>query len=192
MLRKLAIGAFAAAIIGVIGAAAGQFNGYPIVGGSSYCLTTINGVCSQTVPAGPSAITGAETIPADTNLSGGANPQTVVLSMASINALPVSVQTVVAGSAFYTYTVPNNIGTVIFDIAAGTISDERVTAPAAPVDGQTVAINCVKTCTAFQFIANSGQTLAATTPTALTASTTAPQGYKWVYNASAAKWYRLQ
>lgn len=108
------------------------------------------------------------------------------------NLANYSYQLVVAGSAFYTYTVPNNTGIVVFDIASGPISDERVTAPAAPFDGQQVIVSSRVTITAFQFIANTGQTLAATTPTVLTASTTADQGYKWIYRQTDKKWYRLQ
>lgn len=108
------------------------------------------------------------------------------------NLTNYSYQLLTAGSAFYTYTVPNTVGIVMFDIASGPISDERVTAPANPYDGQQVAIASSVTITAFQFIANTGQTLAVTTPTVLTASTTVPQGYKWIYRQANKKWYRLQ
>lgn len=172
-------------------ASAQQWPNVPQLDSGSYCSSTVNNVCVYTVPAGP-AKSGLETVPMDTNAASGQSPQTVKAGLASLNALPVSYQLVVAGSAFYTYTVPNNIGTVIFDIASGAISDERVTLPAAPIDGQTVNINSSTTITALQVIANSGQTLNVTTPTVLTASTTVPQGYRFVYRASNLKWYRLQ
>lgn len=191
MLRKLLLGSVAA--LGVVGASAvaQMWLPFPIVGGSSFCSSTVNNTCVNTVPAGPTVITGNETIPGDTNLSSGQSPQTVKFSMASLNLLPVSYQSITAGSAYYTYTFPNTVGTVIFT-ASGTISDERVTAPPNPVDGQLVNISSTNTITSFQFIANTGQTLAVSTPTALTASTTAPQGYSWRYRASDAKWYRVQ
>ncbi len=168
-----------------------QWPNIPKLDSASYCSSTTNSVCTNTVPAGP-AKTGLETVPMDTNAAQGSSPQTVKAGLASLNALPYSYQLVVAGSAFYTFTVPNTVGTVIFDIASGAISDERVTAPAAPIDGQTIAITSKTTITAFQFIANSGQSLAATTPTVLTASTTVPQGYKWIYRTANTTWYRLQ
>lgn len=191
MLRKLLLGSVAA--LGIVGASAvaQMWLPFPIVGGSSFCSSTVNNTCVNTVPAGPTVITGNETIPGDTNLSSGQSPQTVKFSMASLNLLPVSYQSITAGSAFYTYTFPNTTGTVIFT-ASGTISDERVTAPPNPVDGQLVNVSSTHTITSFQFIANTGQTLAVTTPTALTVSTTAPQGYSWRYRASDAKWYRVQ
>ena len=191
MLRKFLLGSIAALTVVGVSAVAQQWLPFPIVGGSSFCASTVNNTCVSTIPAGPTVITGNETIPGDTNLSGGRAPQTVKFSMASLNLLPVAYESITAGSAFYTYTFPNTTGTVIFT-ASGTISDERVTAPPNPVDGQKVTVSSTHTITAFQFIANTGQTLAVTTPTVLTASTTVPQGYSWRYRASDAKWYRVQ
>lgn len=169
--------------------AQGMYQGFPIVGGAAYCSSTVNATCVNTVPAGPTVITGNENIPGDTNLSGGRSPQTVKFSMASLNLLPSAFETITPMSAFYTYTFPNTVGRVTF-VASGTISDERVTAPPAPVDGQRVCVGSSHTITTFSFSANSGQSLAASTPTVLTASTTAPQGYCWVYRASNTTWYR--
>ncbi len=189
MLKKLVI-AFACLLPSL--AFAQQWPNIPQLDSASYCSSTGNGgVCNNTVPAGP-AKSGLETVPMDTNAASGQSPQTVKASLASLNALPYSYQLVTSGSAFYTYTVPNNVGKVIFDIASGPISDERVTAPAAPIDGQEVTIASTVTITAFQFIANTGQTLSVTTPTVLTASTTVPQGYRFLYRAADKKWYRLQ
>jgi hypothetical protein len=53
--------------------AAGLFPGFPIVGGASYS----NGIVI--IPAGPVVLTGKELIPADTQISGGASPQTVLI-----------------------------------------------------------------------------------------------------------------
>lgn len=76
--------------------AAGNYSTYPIVGGASFCASTVSGassfggntgqgqgtngsICAQTVPAGPPALTGTEVIPMDTGLANGAPPQTVVI-----------------------------------------------------------------------------------------------------------------
>jgi hypothetical protein len=91
-----------------------------------------------------------------------------------------------------TYTVGNKTGIVIFDVIGGSpLTQETVTAPAQPFDGQIVTVASRVTITTFAFVANTGQTLAASTPTVLTASTTAPQGYRWIYRATDAKWYRI-
>lgn len=92
-----------AAILAAAGSTVAYSNGFwptlPIVGNPSFCGaivgasniqggTTGQGVgavgsggvyCAQTVPAGPTAITGNELIPADTGLGGGAPPQTVTI-----------------------------------------------------------------------------------------------------------------
>lgn len=64
----------------------GQFPGYPIVGGGSYCNAFATGVggqiCTSTVPAGPPTITGIEMVPSDTSLPSGQNPQTVLIPTA--------------------------------------------------------------------------------------------------------------
>lgn len=192
MFKRIGLALFAIFAAMAIPAIAQLWPNLPIVGGAAYCASTVNNTCVSTIVAGPTAITGNETIPADTNLSQGRTPQAVKVTLQTLGIGPYTYQLVVTGAASYSYTVPNNIRDVIFDIASGPISDERVTAPAAPVDGQKVCVNSRVTITAFQFIANTGQTLAATTPTVLTASTTAPQGYCWLYRSTDLKWYRLQ
>lgn len=99
MLKKILL--TAAALIAVVGMVkgAGLFWGYPIVGGSSYCVTyqnqqtnnlgvvTSQGTCTNTAPAGPSSVTGNELLIADTQLPGSQQPQTVYMPvsvMASI------------------------------------------------------------------------------------------------------------
>ncbi len=192
-MKKLFLGIFALLSVTVIAAFAQTWPNLPIVGGASYSCGTVNATQVCTVPAGPTVMTGNETVPADTNLSGGITPQTVKLSMQTMGLGAYSYQLLVAGSTAYTYTVPNNVKNVIFDIASTTtISSETVTAPAAPVDGQQVCVTSKNTITTFAFVANTGQTLAATTPTVLTPSTTVPQGYCWLYRATSAVWYRLQ
>lgn len=84
--------------------AAGNYSLYPVVGGSSFCISTVSGaggfnaqgnvggggitgqgqsssgsLCAQTVPAGPPLLTGSELVPADTGLPGTTSPQTVVI-----------------------------------------------------------------------------------------------------------------
>lgn len=75
MLKK-----FALAMVAVIGALAipalaQQWVNLPIIGGASFCSSTVNTTCVNTVPAGPTSVTGIETIPLDTNLASGASPQ---------------------------------------------------------------------------------------------------------------------
>ena len=77
---KIGLGAVGAlALSSVAAVAAGLFPGFPIVGNSGYCASFVNGVCVQTIPAGPSGLSGSELMPADTGLPNGQNPQTVLV-----------------------------------------------------------------------------------------------------------------
>lgn len=171
-----------------VATAAGLYQGYPIVGGSSYCETTVNNVCVQTIPAGPTQLTGTEKVAADTQLSGGRSPQTVLINTSALMGNTTSLQT----GATITYTVAAGVSNVVLSNGGSTITSAAITAPASPIDGQRIKIGADATVTTFSFVANTGQTLAATTPTVLTASTTVPQGYEFIYVASTAKWYRMQ
>lgn len=172
--------------------AGGMFESYPIVGGASHCegsTGTSSSTCAVTVPAGPTATTGAETIPADTGLSGGRSPQTVVMSMRALNAAPVSYN-LCAAAACGSFTVGNNSGGVLLAYST-TIDSATIVTPASPMDGQRFVIAADHTITSLTVTANTGSTLSVTTPTVLTASTSAPQGYAFMYVASTAKWYRV-
>lgn len=106
--------------IGAVAAIAQMFSGLPIVGGASYCMTTVNNVCTQTIPAGPTSVTGAETIPLDTNLTSGQSPQTAKITTLTLanyargTGLLYSTGVPVAGAAgtaeqvLATYSVPAN------------------------------------------------------------------------------------
>lgn len=187
-MKRLGIAALlASTLFGTAVWAAGAFFGYPIVGGAAYCSTTVNAVCTNTVAAGPTSLTGTENVPADTGLSGGRSPQTVVIP----SALLMNNGTALVSGVATTYTVAAGVTNVVLTHST-TIDSSAITAPAAPIDGQRVKIGADHTVTAFSFVANTGQTLAVTTPTVLTASTTVPQGYEFIYVASTAKWYRMQ
>lgn len=94
--RSAAVGVAALFLTSALAVAAGSWSNLPSVGQSSFCNSTVTGagglggvtgqgqastgsICASTTPAGPPAITGNETIPADTNLPAG-NPQTVTIS----------------------------------------------------------------------------------------------------------------
>src|SRR5882672_3856455 len=116
----------------------------PIIGGPSYCFTTVNGVCTRTIPAGP-VTTGAETIPADTNI-GSAGIQSgkipIALTGAAVqNSVPLTGASV---------TVGNGVNKLFIN-PAGTIAALTVTLPAAAAlfDGQEFYINSSQIVTAL-------------------------------------------
>jgi len=192
--------AVAGLTISSIAYAAGMFPDYPVVGGATYCAgssqsavgTIIGSItgCPNQVPAGPTVVTGNEQIPADTRLSSGANPQTVLIPMASLNALPIQFVTVLHASPAG-ISAANNSGGVCYN-ATETITAANITLPLAPIDGQQYKVCANFTITALAVYAATGATLSVTTPTVLTASTTAPQGYTFIYNAASTKWFKLQ
>lgn len=184
--KTIAIAAFVG-LAASSAAIAGMWNNLPKVGSAAYSCGSVNGVSNCTVPAGPSYLTGSETVPADTNLANGQSPQTVIIptSLLMNNGLAV-----VDGDAT-TYTVAAGISNVVLT-DSNTITSSTVTAPAAPINGQRVRISANNTVTTFAFAANTGQTLGQTTPTVLTVSSTVPQGFEFIYETASAKWYRMQ
>lgn len=111
---------FALAAVGVISLgsfaalAAGKWPTLPVVGSNSFCGSTVTGtgslggitgqgqgstgsICGQTIPAGPPALTGVELIPADTQLTGGAPPQTVTVPSSMLGSLNAKINRLIGG-----------------------------------------------------------------------------------------------
>lgn len=218
MLKRLkgaAVGCAALAITSTALFAAGSFSTLPVVEGSSYCASTVTGtsggsgitgqgqgttgsICAQTVPAGPTALTGNEVVPADlynpstvTATQGGTSPQTALIPMASLNALPLNVTTVLSQTVT-SLNATNLTGGYVLHSAA-TMTSVTINLPPAPIDGQQFVIGADQTVTTLVVTptAGTGQTVAKA-PTVLTTSTTAPYGYRLEYNAALAQWTRLQ
>lgn len=209
----LAVGALAAS--SMIAYAAGNWSTLPVVGYSSYCASTVSGtgglggitgtgqgtlgsICAQTVPAGPSIVQGTEVFPVDaynpssiTASQGGASPTTYLVSLASLGALPPAYPQFSANTGTNTFTVSPLVGVVILSATTGLLSSTTMTFPAAPIDGQTLAVSSTGTITTFSVSANVGQS-SFDNPTIITASTTGSYGYKWIYRVANTSWYRLQ
>ena len=202
-MMKKTLAALAFAGLAVTSAyAAGLWPDLPIVGSASYCagssqsaigsiIGSVTG-CPNTVPAGPSIVTGNEQIPADTRIANGVAPQTVLLPMASLNALPLQFVTVTNPNSPAGVSASNTSGGVVYSNTV-TITSANVTLPAAPIDGQQYAISSNRTITTLSVSAGGTASMAGNTaPTVLTASLTAPQGYRFIFNASSNSWFRLQ
>lgn len=202
-MMKKTLAALAFAGLAVTSAyAAGLWPDLPIVGSASYCagssqsaigsiIGSVTG-CPNTVPAGPSIVTGNEQIPADTRIANGVAPQTVLLPMASLNALPLQFVTVTNPNSPAGVSASNTSGGVVYSNTV-TITSANVTLPAAPIDGQQYAISSNRTITTLSVSAGGTASMAGNTaPTVLTASTTVPQGYRFIFNASSNSWFRIQ
>ena len=183
MLKKILLGS--AAALFVVGIAIGQqWLPFPIVGGSSFCSSTVNSTCVNTVPAGPT-LTGKETIPADTNLSGGRSPQTVKIPVPTLGLGGIQNIVPLTGTA---YTVNQGVGRVLLNPAGTLASASLSLQPAANlVDGQVLIIASSQTITALTITAGSGTTIAATKATTVTAD--AP--IVWIYSAANTEWFQI-
>lgn len=156
----------------------GLWNNWPIAGGASYCSSQNNGICTNTVPAGP-ALTGLETMPADTHAAQGAPPQQVLIPSAAL-ANVMSVQTPIAAA---TIVVPQGT-TSLNMLNASALATLTVTLPPNPVNGQKMHLFSQGGVTALTL--NGG-----TVVNGITAMT-ALVGYEFVYQASNTTWYRVQ
>ena len=200
---RMTVAAGLVAAVGVTTAAlaAGMYSQFPVVGGAAFCganaLAGIPGtstVCvpggtSTSVPAGPTAVSGAELIPADSGSS--VDPRSFVLTLGSLNAFPYTYYN--SGTQGVTYTTSARQGGVIFD-ATGTITAMTVVLPPSPIDGQRYWVQSTQTITTLTMQAASASTAmnVRALPTVLTVSTTAPYGYEFIYNGNANQWYRFR
>jgi len=191
---KIALAAFAVIAVGSFAVAQQGFFGpnLPIVGGASYCGSTTNNVCTLTVPAGPVALTGNESIPANTNLSQGRNPQQVLVTPAALGANPLTFVTVTTPPSGIS--ASNLSGGVVYTSAA-TITSANITLPSSAIHGQQYRIASNRTITTLSVSAAAGDSIDTnSSPTALTASTTSPSNYNFVCDKTSlvCVWKRLQ
>lgn len=117
-MKKIVYSLLALIACAALPAVAQMWGNLPIVGGSSYCFSTVNGTCVSTIPAGPTVITGNETFPLDTNLTQGQSPQTAKVGTTTLtnyirgSGLLYSTGVPVAGAAgtaeqtLATYSIP--------------------------------------------------------------------------------------
>lgn len=182
MLKKL--GYALAALVATVGIAiaAGQWNGYPVVGNDgTLCLSQGNGgVCNQFEPVGNADVPPTSVIPSDTRVTTQGAIQTqmipAVLTGATVlDAAPLTGTTI---------TLPAGTAKLML-VPAGTIATLTVTLPAAAscLDGQEFFIYSSQTVTALTVTPGSGTTL---TPTITTVTAAAP--VKLVYNQNATAW----
>ena len=163
----------------------GIFEGLPLVGGGTYCVSTINGTCQQYAPAGPSAITGNEVAPANVGPLGTNVPSGADWALFSITQLGngAAVDLTTVGTS---QTIPANTPFYYLDGAQG--SALTVTMPAAPIDGQIQRVICeAATVGVLTVAANTGQTLKNNPNAACVAGVS----YSWRYTASNTTWYRF-
>lgn len=196
MLKKIGLSLLAViSTVAIANAISGNQLGLPIIGGASYCSSYgNNSVCSNTVAAGP-ALTGSETIVANTNATGGV--QTGILSLASIGAGALTIETPTTGT---TITVAATTRQLIV-APTTTIAALGVTLPAAAssmYDGQRIGVCGTQIVTAVTMSAGTGNTFGTTVTSQAMLVPVVTGGascMEWIYSktsATAGVWYRTQ
>ena len=190
MFKKLSLAAVAVIACVGISLAAGNFGLWPIVGGASYCGSTENTTCVLTVPAGPAQITGNETIPMDTNLAQGIQPQTVLAKPAALGLGPYVYEAPLTGVSI---TMGAGTRSLIIE-PAGTIATHTVVLPASTLltDGQYFGLCSTQIITALTITPGSGTTVSNTqTATIVPLGTGAAACPEWIYRTANTTWYRI-
>jgi len=201
-LTRLIAGAVALLGVTVAAHAAGMFSNLPIVGGAAYCaLYAGDGTtCSGYVPAGPTALTGNEKIPADTGLPNGQSPQSVLIPSTSFaNGYGGTTVATTTGTTA-AVVAANGISNYIY-AGAGVATYTSFKLPPNPIQNQkfclTNAGSGVLTTTAIA-VGTSGQSIVGTAPTSIpvatavgTAGTVTLSSNCWIYNLSNTSWYRV-
>ena len=203
--RSAAVGLGALLISGVVAFAAGSFSTLPLIGGASYCASTVSGtggltgvtgqgqgttgsLCAQTVPAGPATFAGTEYVPMDigplgSTASPGSSPQSAVVSMTQLGQGPMlDVTTVLTAQ-----TIPAN--TPFYFLDGAQASALTVTMPAAPIEGYIQRVYCTAATVGVLTVAANGTQSLKNNPAA---ACVAGVGYAWRYQASNTTWYRFQ
>ncbi len=196
MFKKLSLAAVALVACAGIGLAAGNFGLWPILGGASYCGSTGTSGCVSTIPAGPVAMTGLETIPADTNAAQGIQPQTVLVPIQSLGG---GANTVNATTGTQSPVVANGVSNYIYT-GAGAATFTTFTFPITPVNNQKLCIVNASSgiiTTSSIVVGTAGQLIVGTAPTSIpvmtavgTAGTVTLGTNCWVYNVPTTTWYR--
>jgi len=179
--------------------AGGQGAGLPTVNvpADTQCLRYGNGgVCSAYAPAGPTAITGYETVIGDTHSAAGSVPQTVNIPLTAIGGGKLTVSAPLTGA---TINLDAQTRQLIVN-PAGTIAALTVNMPAASatmVNGSRIGICGTHVVTALTLGGGTGNTFSPTQPTAMLVPvvTGAASCFEFIYSktsATAGVWYRTQ
>lgn len=192
-MKKLLLPILAALLVAGISYAGIWNNSFPIVGGASYSCGSVNAVSNCTVSAGPTALTGSETIPADTNLSGGRNPQTVQIPVLQLGAGLTTYNVPVTGDSV---TITNLTRQLMIN-PAGTIANFTIVFPAATTltaaGNQRFGFCTTQIVSTLTVTAGSGTTVS-NAPTAMLVpvATGAASCVAWIYQLSSTTWFRVQ
>jgi hypothetical protein len=199
-------GAAALVIAPLAAYAGGSFQTLPVIGGASYCASTVSGagnlggiggqgqaqsgsICGQTVPAGPTAFTGNEVVPADLNAPGTTTAGPVNTALVDIQQLGQGATQVVTTTTAAVTMAPGTSFLFVDDAEAAAFT---VTLPASPTEGQFAEVACSVTTTGAMTVA--ANTVPASTvllPAFTAAVCTAGTSFKYRYSAALNTWFKV-
>ena len=220
--RHLAVAAALLAVGTVAAYSSGSFQTLPIVAEQSFCASNVSGVsspsnapylqvpgstqgtgsgiCGQTVPAGPPALTGNEIFPADVST---ATTSPTFQGQPTTVAVPI----ILTDSGAYTYSTPNTTlanfsltnpsNWLILD-GPTTLTAINVTLPGTittpALNGQQFHITSAPSITTLTVNGASGTTLNNGTLLKLGGNTqgTSQVSVSWIYDAPISTWFRVQ
>lgn len=199
MLKKVGLGLFALALSVSGSFAQSVFSNLPTIGvpADTECLSYgNNNRCTQYRPVGPTALTGLETVPANTNAAGGEQPQSVLID---VNTLGAGAITINSTTGAQTPAVTNGVSNYFYT-GAGTATFTTFTFPTAPSQGQRLCIyNAGTGIITLSSLVATGKTLVGTTPTSIPVAvasgaqaTVTNAGVCYLYNDPTLSWYRIQ
>lgn len=205
-MKRFRLIAGAALLLGasVTAYAAGMFANLPIVGGAAYCaLYAGDGVtCAANVPAGPTALSGNEKIPADTGLAGGVSPQTVLIPSTSLAGGYGGTTIATTTGTTAAVVAADGVSTYIY-AGAGTATYTSFKLPPNPIQNQQFCLinagSGILTTTAIA-VGTTGQSIvqgAAVTSIPVQVASGAQATVTsaracWKYNLSNTSWYRVE
>lgn len=199
MLKKLGLTVFALALSTIGVNAQSVFSNLPTVGvpADTECLSFgNNNRCIQYRPAGPTALTGSETVPANTNAAGGAQPQSVLIDINSLGAGAIAINSTTGAQ---TPAVANGVSNYFYT-GAGTATFTTFTFPTSPSQGQRLCLyNAGTGIITLSSLVATGKTLVGTTPTSIPVAvasgaqaTVTNAGICYLYDNPTLSWYRFQ
>jgi len=200
MLKKIGFGILALALSANVSFAQSVFSQFPTIGvpDSTECLSYgNNSVCNQYRPAGPTTLTGNETVPANTNLSGGGQPQSVLIDVNTLGAGAITFNSTTGTGQ--NPVVTNGVSNYFYT-GAGTATFATFTFPSAPSQGQRLCLyNAGTGILTLTSLVATGKTLVGTTPTSIPVAvasgaqaTVTNAGICYLYDNPTLSWYRFQ
>ena len=138
-MKKILLAVVAFIACAALPVAAQLWGNFPIMGGASYCDSTVNGACVSTIPAGPTW-TGLETVPADTNAVGGQYASGIQTVKVPVSAFGIGGLLVVTSPA--TATIP--VHTPFYILSGTQGSAYTITMVPSPADGHIQRVICDK------------------------------------------------